>query len=129
MKHLKMVNAAIASMVVVILASAFLAAQQPSGQQEKQSSQKGEMKPMENMSMDPMMKECNEHHQAMTKSIDQMSKTLEGAKQSNDPSKMGAAIDQAQKQLADMKDHMAMCGNMMNMMQKMQGGMMKGSSK
>ena len=42
---------------------------------------------------------------------------------------MRAAIDQAQKQLADMKDHMAMCGNMMNMMQKMQGGMMKGSSK
>jgi len=42
---------------------------------------------------------------------------------------MRAAIDQAQKQLAGMKDHMAMCGNMMNMMQKMQSGMMKGSSK
>jgi len=28
-----------------------------------------------------------------------------------------------------MKDHMAMCGNMMNMMQKMQAAMMKGSSK
>jgi hypothetical protein len=42
---------------------------------------------------------------------------------------MRAAIDQAQKQLAAMKDHMAMCGNMMNMMQKMQAGMMKGSSK
>jgi hypothetical protein len=42
---------------------------------------------------------------------------------------MRAAIDQAQKQLADMKDHMTMCGNMMDMMQKMQGGMMKDSSK
>ena len=81
------------------------------------------------MSTDGMMKECSEHHQAVMKSLDQTSNTLEGAKQSNDPDKMRAAIDQAQKQLADMKDHMAVCGNMMNMMQKMQGGMMKGSSK
>ena len=129
MKRSKIVNTAIASTVVIILASGFLSAQQASGQQEKQPSQKGEMKSMGNMSMDGMMKECSEHHQAVTKSLDQTSKTLEGAKQSNDPDKMRAAIDQAQKQLADMKDHMAMCGNMMNMMQKMQGGMMKGSSK
>jgi hypothetical protein len=128
MKRSKIVNTAIASTVVIILASAFLSAQQPPGQQ-KQPSQKSEMKSMGNMSMDGMMKECSEHHQAVTKSLDQTSKTLEGAKQSNDPDKMRAAIDQAQKQLADMKDHMTMCGNMMNMMQKMQGGMMKGSSK
>jgi vancomycin resistance protein YoaR len=129
MKRSKIVNTAIASTVVMILASGFLSAQQASGQQEKQPSQKSEMKSMGNMSMEGMMKECSEHHQAVTKSLDQTSKTLEGAKQSNDPDKMRAAIDQAQKQLADMKDHMAMCGNMMNMMQKMQGGMMKGSSK
>ena len=129
MKRSKLVNTAIASTVVIILASGFLLAQQAPGQQEKQPSQKGEMKSMEKMSMDGMMKECSEHHQAVTKSLDQTSKTLEGAKQSNDPDKMRAAIDQAQKQLADMKDHMAVCGNMMNMMQKMQGGMMKGSSK
>ena len=129
MKRSKIVNTAIASTVVMILASGFLSAQQASGQQEKQPSQKGEMKSMGNMSMEGMMKECSEHHQAVTKSLDQTSKTLEGAKQSNDPDKMRAAIDQAQKQLADMKDHMTMCGNMMNMMQKMQGGMMKGSSK
>ena len=124
MKRSKIVNTAIASTVVIILASGFLAAQQ-----EKQPSQKSEMKSMGNMSMEGMMKECSEHHQAVTKSLDQTSKTLEGAKQSNDPDKMRAAIDQAQKQLADMKDHMTMCGNMMNMMQKMQGGMMKGGSK
>jgi len=129
MKRSKIANTAVASAVVLILASGFLPAQQPPGQQEKQPSQKGEMKSMENMSMGGMMKECSEHHQAVTKSLDQTSKTLEGAKQSNDPDKMRAAIDQAQKQLADMKDHMAMCGDMMNMMQKMQGGMMKGSAK
>src|SRR6266850_2890319 len=129
MKHSKIVITAIASTVVIFLASGFLSAQQPPGQQEKQFSQQGEMKSMGNMSMDGMMKECSEQHQAVTKSLDQTSKTLEEAKQSNDPAKMRAAIDQAQKQLADMKDHMTMCGNMMNMMQKMQGGMMKGSSK
>jgi hypothetical protein len=129
MKRSKIVNTVIASTVVMILASGFLSAQQASGQQEKQPSEKSEMKSMGNMSMEGMMKECSEHHQAVTKSLDQTSKTLEGAKQSNDPDKMRAAIDQAQKQLADMKDHMTMCGNMMNMMQKMQGGMMKGGSK
>ena len=66
-----------------------------------------------------------------SKNIDEATKALEDAKQSNDPAKMRAAMDQAQKQLTEMKEHMSMCGNMMNMMQKMQGmgGMMKGGSK
>jgi hypothetical protein len=81
------------------------------------------------MSMDEMMKDCKEHHQAATKSIDQMTKMMEGAKQSNDPVKMRATLDQSQKQLGEMKEHMTMCGNMMIMMEKMQGGMMKGGSK
>jgi hypothetical protein len=129
---LQKINTLLITAAIVVLWSAFLTAQQPSGQRSQPSPQKGEMKSMGNMSMEGMMKECNEHHQAVTKSLDQTSKTLEGAKQSNDPAKMRAAIDQAQKQLADMKDHMAVCGNMMNMMnlmQKMQGGMLKGSSK
>lgn len=65
------------------------------------------------------------------KSIDQMNTTMEAAKQSNDPAKMRAAIDQAQKQLMEMKEHMTMGRNMMGMMEKMQGmgGMMKGGSK
>jgi Ferritin-like domain len=99
-------------------------------QEKHEPAQKGEMKSM-GMSMEGMMKECREHHQAMTKSIDQMSKTLEGTKQSNDPAKMRAAIDQAQKHLAEMKEHMAMCSKMMGMMEKMEGmkGMMKDKSK
>ena len=128
MKRSKIVNTVIANTIAMILASTFLSAQQPG--QQKQPSQKGEMKSMgNNMSMEGMMKDCNEHHQAMTKSLDEATKALEGAKQSNDPAKMRVGIDQAQKQLADMKDQMAICGNMMNMMQKMQGGMMKGGSK
>jgi YHS domain-containing protein len=41
---------------------------------------------------------------------------------------MRAALDQAQKPLAEMKQHMSMCMNMMGMMQKMHGmGGMMGS--
>jgi hypothetical protein len=119
------------SLFAGIVAAFILAAQLAPGQEQQRPAQKGESKTMEKKPMEGMMKECSEHHQAMTQSIDQMSNTLEEAKQSNDPAKMAVAIDQAQKQLADMKEHMSMCGNMMNMMQKMQGmgGMMKGESK
>ena len=107
-------------------------ASNPAPAQEKQPpSPSGQMKSMEKMSMDDMMKDCMKHHQAGMKSIDQMSKMMEGAKQSNDPAKMRTAIDQAQKQLAEMKKHMSKCGDMMGMMEKMEGmgGMMKGKSK
>ena len=111
---------------------AFVLASNPApGQEKQQPSQKSEMKPMGKMSMDEMMKECREHHQSMTKSIDQMTKMMEAAKQSNDPVKMRAALDQGQKQLSEMKEHMTKCGNMMSMMEKMpgMGGMMKSESK
>ena len=80
--------------------------------------------------MDDTMKDCMKHHQAGMKSMDQLSKTLEDAKQSNDSGKMRTAIDQAQKHLAEMKEQMSKCGKMMSMMEKMQGmGGMKGGSK
>jgi len=41
----------------------------------------------------------------------------------NDPAQMRAALDQAQKPLAEMKDHTTMCMNMMSMMQNMHGSM------
>jgi hypothetical protein len=118
------------SILVAVVSVFILSAQQASGQ-EKQPSQKGQMKSMGKMSMDDMMKECKEHHQSAMKSIDQMTKMMDGAKQSNDPVKMRATLDQSQKQLGEMKEHMTMCGNMMSMMEKMQGtgGMMKGGSK
>ena len=86
--------------------------------QEQKPSQKSEMKTMGKMSMDEMMKDCKEHHESAMKSVDQMMKMMDGAKQSNDPAKMRAALDQGQKQLSEMKEHMSMCGNMMGMMEK-----------
>ena len=73
------------------------------------------------MSMDNMMKGCREHCQQTTASIDRLMQTMEEAEQSNDLAKMRAALDEAQKPLTEMKEHMSMCMNMMDMMQKMHG--------
>ena len=114
---------------VIAAFSSGVVLQQTFGQEKP--APKSEMKPMGDMSMGGMMKQCHEHHDAMTKNVDEASKALEAAKQSNDMAKMRSAIDSAQKQLTEMKEHLAMCGNMMNMMEKMQGmgGMMKGTAK
>lgn len=74
-------------------------------------------------SMDDMMKECRTHCQTTTASIDQLTTKMEAAKQSNDPAQMRAALDEAQKPLTEMKEHMTGCMGMMSMMEKMHGGM------
>ena len=74
-------------------------------------------------SMGGMMQGCQEHCQKTSASIDRTLQTIEEAKQSNDPARMRAALDQVHKPLAEMKEHMGMCMNMMSMMQKMHGGM------
>jgi hypothetical protein len=73
------------------------------------------------MTMDEMMQECRKHCQETTKSIDQTTKMMGEAGQSNDHARLRAALDQAQKSLAEMKNHMSMCMNMMDMMEKMHG--------
>lgn len=93
-----------------------LAAQPGQMQQKPQEPAKGS-----EMSMDGMMKGCREHCQATTKSLEQMTKMMDGASASNDPAKMRAALDQARKPLTEMQEHMGMCMNMMNMMEKMHG--------
>ena len=89
--------------------------QPPSGQTTpSQPAQRGQT-----MSMPDMMKSCQEHCQSTSKTIDQLTRTIDDAKASNDPAKTRAALDQAQKPLADMKAHMNGCMSMMSMMQKM----------
>lgn len=77
--------------------------------------------PGDKMSMGSMMKQCMQHCQTTSKSIDQASKAIEEARNSNDPAQMKEALGQAQKQLAGMKEHMSGC---MDMMQNMRGNMM-----
>jgi hypothetical protein len=79
------------------------------------------------MQMGDMMKQCRSHCRQTTASIDKTMKQMNEAKQSNDPAKMRAVIDDAEKNLSEMKNHMSMC---MDMMQKMHGGnMMSGHEK
>lgn len=109
MKAKQFVTATIAGMVSTLALTALVVAQQPMSGQTK--------------SMDDMMKECQTHCQATTTSIDQLTKRMDEAKQSNDPAQMRAALDEVQKPLTEMKDHITTCMNMMGMMQGMGGGM------
>ncbi len=79
---------------------------------------------MMNMSMDDMMKQCREHCSAAQKQMTDLTKKLDEARDSNDPTKMRAALQDAQKPMMDMKNHVDQCMHMMDMMQNM-GGMMK----
>jgi hypothetical protein len=104
-----LIRASLLGLVGTLLAMALVAAQQPgmSG----------------HMSMETMMRECQTHCQETTASIDHMMTTMRQAQQSNDPTQMREALEQAQKPLAAMKDHMGSCMGMMSMMQQMPGGM------
>ena len=110
MKTTLTVTAAIGAALIF---SFSLLAQQP---QENPQQHQGQM-----MSMDYMMKGCREHCQATTASIDKTLSSIAEAKKTNDPAKMRAALDQVEKPLAEMRSHMGMCMNMMNMMKPMQG--------
>lgn len=105
--------------IVGAMALTFPLSQVPVVAENQQTSGKGD-KSM--MSMDSMMKECQEHCQKSSKTIDQMMSMMQDAKKSNDPSKMRASLDKSQTSLKEMKDHMDGCMNMMSMMQNMQGG-------
>lgn len=56
-----------------------------------------------------MMRECQKHQSEMTSLVDQMSKTLADAKELSNPEDMRAAMENAQSQLAEMKQHISMC--------------------
>ncbi len=87
-------------------------------------SSNGSMGNSSSMHMGDMMKQCKTQCRQTTASIDKTMKQMDEAKQSNDPAKMRAAINDAEKNLSGMKNHMNTCMNMMDMMQKMHGGNM-----
>ena len=99
----------------LLSASVVAQPQAPSGQQKTAPSTQSS----QTMSTADMMKNCQEHCQATSRTIDQLARTIDEAKASNDPAKMRAALDQVQKPLADMKGHMNGCMSMMSMMEKM----------
>lgn len=89
--------------------------------QQSQSSSDPNQKPSsEQMSMGEMMKSCQKHCSASRESISKIRGEVDAALQSNDPARMRAALQQVQKPLAEMDDHMSMC---MKMMSDMHGDM------
>jgi hypothetical protein len=117
----------IVTIFVLFVALAFPAVAQETGtntnspQAQTQSAEKGS-----NTSMggcQGMMQSCDQHMKSAMASNDQLLKTIDEAKSSNDPAKMRQALEDAKKNLTSMNDHMAMCGNMMGT-GHMGGGMM-----
>lgn len=74
-------------------------------------------------SMKQMMGECRQHHDKAYKAIHQMMRRMEEGQRSNDATKMRATLEASQNGLADLKQDMATCMNMMTMMDKMDSGM------
>ncbi len=114
-------RAMIMGLVWTLAFAALVVAQQPTkpGKQTSPAPQHGGAMP----AMDDMMKTCQTHCQATTTTIDQLTATLKEARESNDLARMQTALDQAQQPLAEMKNHIGACMNMMSMMQQMPGGM------
>ncbi len=73
--------------------------------------------------MKQMMGECRAHHDKAYQAIDQMMTKMEKAQRANDATKMRATLEASQNGLADLKQDMAACKNMMSMMDKMESGM------
>jgi hypothetical protein len=123
-------RAMIMGIVWTLAFAALVVAQQSTkpGKQTSPAPQHGGAMP----AMDDMMKTCQTHCQATTTAIDQLTTTLQEARESNDPVRMQTALDQAQQPLAEMQHHIGECQSMMSMMQQMHGGMggpMKGKHK
>jgi YHS domain-containing protein len=68
-----------------------------------------------------MMNGCGEHHSAAMKASDELSMHLAEAKRSTTLAQMRTHVEMADKAMAEMKEHMSMC---MEMMHKMHGGQM-----
>jgi len=73
--------------------------------------------------MKQMMGECRVHHDKADKAIDQMMLKMDEGQRSNDAAKMRATLKAARNGLAELKQDMAACKNMMSMMDKMESGM------
>lgn len=115
---------------LMLAVSAF--AQQPNNKNDQQMQ---DMKDMPGMQMkngemqnghkpkDQMMQSCHKNMRTMMDSNAQTTKDIQAAKQSNEPAKMRAALDEAEKALSPMNEHMKNCMSMMKNMQGMGGKM------
>jgi len=126
MKSLKngvLVMAAAAALALSVSAQQSNSNQQMQGMQGMEGMQmkNGEMHHGQEMSTNQMMQSCHKNMQSRMDSNAQTTKGIEAAKLSNDPAKMLAALDDAEKALSPMNEHMKTCMGMMNMMESKHG--------
>ena len=109
------------SLGVVLLAGLtglVLAAQQQTPQPESGPQRMG------GPGMAAMMSECQAHHQAMRTALDTALATAKAALESNDPSRMRAALAEVETSLASLQQRVATCTTRMQNMSTMMGTMM-----
>lgn len=73
--------------------------------------------------MKQMMGECRTHYDKADKAIDQMMMKMEEGLRSNDAIKMRTTLKASRNGLAQLKQVIAACKNMISMMDKMESGM------
>ena len=114
---------------VALLVTALASAQgSRESQQNQPQTQQHQMMQGGMMGMMGMMEQCRTQCQRMRGTNSDLRKTVEEARQSNDPQKMRAALDQVQKSLGMMNEHMSQCMRAMNSMGGMHQGMQGGKS-
>lgn len=91
------------------------------GQQATQSGAAGQPPAGDQMATAGMMKQCQEHHQAMRAALETALATTRDARQSNDAARMRAALEQVETSLAGMQQRMSTCTTMMSNMSNMMG--------
>jgi hypothetical protein len=69
--------------------------------------------------------ECRAHHEKTYHAVDQLLMKMEEGQRSNDLSNIRAVLEDSQNQLADLKQDMAPCMNMMSMLDQMDTGVMQ----
>lgn len=113
-------NVVLAIAAAAALAFSVAAHQSSKGNDQNMSGMQG-MPDQQRTPMKKMMQMCRRNMGPMMQSNDQLKKDIEAAKQSNDPSKIRAALDEAEQALDSLTNHMSNCMSMMNKMQNMRG--------
>lgn len=65
-----------------------------------------------------MVKECRQQHENVADTIDELLAEMETAQRSHDTARMRAVLELSQMKLADLKQEMALCTNLMNMIDR-----------
>jgi paraquat-inducible protein B len=65
-----------------------------------------------------MVKECRQQHENVANTVDELLVEMETAQRSLDAARTRAALELSQMRLADLKQEMALCANLMNMIDR-----------